>query len=154
MNLEDAAILVPIVLLGPWMVCADIPMVPKLKFVKRERNKVTGLDSFNFVDKQGRNYVISLSNKGIDHFCSSSHILSKGRMGSAAIGIFLFSLPTLPLWLPFILPTNLYFRAKEKLLGKSRYAAEILWKAKSTMPTKDYEDLKAAFERDWARNVS
>jgi len=153
MNFEEAAILSGVILFGAWAVWADIPMIPKLKFVERKKNKTTGLDSFYLSDKKGNQYVIAIESQGINSTCSSL-IINKENMGSGAIGVALFSLPTLPLWLPFIVPTNLYFSAKEKVLGKSRHAAAILQKVKSSMPRKDYEDLKAAFEKDWVRHAS
>lgn len=123
-------------------------------FVSREKNKYSGLDTFIFADKKGQRYTIAVApDGGIAHFHSSGSLLKQSYLGSAAIGVFVFSLPTLLLWLPFILLVNLYFMVEEWLLQRSRYASRILWKVRSSMPKTDYKDLKMVFQNDWNKDA-
>lgn len=75
---------------------------------------------------------------------------ARKHRGSAAIGIFLFSLPiTLPLALP-LLAYNGYYSRKERTWGMSRHAHAILEAVRAQLSPEDYGELQDAFRKTWA----
>lgn len=155
MDVREFFDLIKIIGLSPWLVWTDIPFQKKVKFSQRyvdsyeqRDGKITFHEVFVFVDKNETTYTISIDEDGM--LWSFNSLLEKPYMGSGGIGLFFFSIPMLPLWAPFVFPTEFYYLMKEQIFKKSRRAIKLLRRVKKTMPKKDYEDLKAALELHWA----
>lgn len=142
-------IMVWVLFVGPWTLYVDVPTIPRLRYKGYTKDNF-GRPTYRFTSRVGDRYVTL--DESEERIVQDGYLLSKGRMGSGAIGVMIFSIPTAILFSPLLFLTGAYFRAKEKIFGMSRYACLLLRRARcANMPEAEYEHLKRVLKNDWAR---